>query len=298
VVQFIDDFDPQNWWNSSTYRLSPNIAGYYLINYGVWFDNFGATNGQTNAQVTLNGTTNSLAIDQSPINNVSGQGLKISKLAYLNGTTDYIQFIAYQSSGSNQNLLAGNSNGSGTWFSASLISVGVGSQGSQGPGSTPGLMNYAQVLASQVTLGASGNAQTIASVSLTTNGYPVQLLATGDANNLTANTWCQLRWYRGASALGGIVQAEGSGANENSPYGVSFIDTVAAGSYTWDLKAVQIAGGSFQFGESSGPVLTAVELAGAIGFQGFQGFQGRRGAQGPQGFQGPQGWQGFQVCKN
>jgi hypothetical protein len=37
-IQFKDDFDPQSWWNSSTYRFTPNIAGYYLVSYQVWFN--------------------------------------------------------------------------------------------------------------------------------------------------------------------------------------------------------------------------------------------------------------------
>jgi len=38
VVQFIDDFDPRNWYNASTYQLTPSIAGYYHIAFGGWME--------------------------------------------------------------------------------------------------------------------------------------------------------------------------------------------------------------------------------------------------------------------
>jgi hypothetical protein len=119
IIQFVDDFDPKNWWNSSTYQLTPTIAGYYNIFVGVWLDNPGVTNNQANVQVRKNG--NSFVIVQNPLNNVTGQAFEASKIVYLNGTTDYIEFTIFQGSTGSVNILQGTANGSGTWFSASLI---------------------------------------------------------------------------------------------------------------------------------------------------------------------------------
>jgi hypothetical protein len=119
IIQFVDDFDPKNWWNSSTYQFTPTIAGYYNIFVGVWLDNPGVTNNQGNVQVRKNG--NSFIIIQNPLNNVTGQAFEASKIVYLNGTTDYVDFTIYQASTGSVNILQGTANGSGTWFSASLI---------------------------------------------------------------------------------------------------------------------------------------------------------------------------------
>jgi hypothetical protein len=147
IIQFVDDFDPQNWWNASTYQLTPTIAGYYNIFVGVWLDNPGVTNNQANIQVRKNG--NSFVIVQNPLNNVTGQAFEASKIVYLNGTTDYIEFTIFQGSTGSVNILQGTANGSGTWFSASLI-VG-GNSAFTGGGTT----NYISKWTSSSSLGNS-----------------------------------------------------------------------------------------------------------------------------------------------
>jgi hypothetical protein len=147
IIQFVDDFDPQNWWNASTYQLTPTIAGYYNIFVGVWLDNPGVTNNQGNVQVRKNG--NSFIIVQNPLNNVTGQAFEASKIVYLNGTTDYVDFTIYQASTGSVNILQGTANGSGTWFSASLV-VG-GNSAFTGGGTT----NYISKWTSSTSLGNS-----------------------------------------------------------------------------------------------------------------------------------------------
>jgi hypothetical protein len=147
IIQFVDDFDPQNWWNASTFQLTPTIAGYYNIFVGVWLDNPGVTNNQANLQVRKNG--NSFIIVQNPLNNVTGQAFEASKIVYLNGTTDYVDFTIYQASTGSVNILQGTANGSGTWFSASLI-VG-GNSAFTGGGTT----NYISKWTSSSSLGNS-----------------------------------------------------------------------------------------------------------------------------------------------
>jgi len=137
IIQFVDDFDPKNWWNSSTYQLTPTIAGYYNIFVGVWLDNPGVTNNQGNIQVRKNG--NSFIIIQNPLNNVTGQAFEASKIVYLNGTTDYVDFTIYQASTGSVNILQGTANGSGTWFSASLI---VGGNSAFTGGTVTGPTNF------------------------------------------------------------------------------------------------------------------------------------------------------------
>jgi hypothetical protein len=148
-----------------------------------------------------------------------------------------------------------------------------GPQGAQGPLGSAGAMNYAQTQATkQSTISAAGT--TIVSASITTTGYPVQVLATGDVENNSAGGWVRLQLYRDSTAIGKIIHAEGSAASENSPYAITVVDTPSAGTYTYAMKLVSSAGGTFNFGETDGPVLTAIELTGKTGSQGPQGPQG------------------------
>jgi hypothetical protein len=119
--------------------------------------------------------------------------------------------------------------------------------------------NYAQTLGTQVS--GITSAGTIVSVEIETNGYPVQVTVTGDANPTDGGgNWCQLQLYRDGSAIGNIVQAESSANGENVPFTLNFIDSPTAGTYTYTLEVVDIAG-EFQFGEVDGPVITVIELA-------------------------------------
>jgi len=118
--------------------------------------------------------------------------------------------------------------------------------------------NYAQTVGEQVTL--NDETGTIVSVEITTNGSPVQITVTGDANPIGASgSWVQLQLFRDGGSIGNVIQAESSDINENVPYALNYIDEPSAGTYTYTLRAVDIAG-EFEFGESDGPVITAVEL--------------------------------------
>ena len=122
-----------------------------------------------------------------------------------------------------------------------------------------GSPNYTQVLGNQRVISTSGTS--IISGSITTSGNPVQIIVTGDANPIvTTGQWCTLQIYRNDSAIGGVVQVEAANTNENQAYCVNVIDTPSAGTYTYSLRMTANGGGNFQFGEATGPVLTAVEL--------------------------------------
>jgi hypothetical protein len=116
IIQFVDDYDPQSWFDTTTRRFQPNIAGYYLINVGAWMDDADTTNGQANVQIRLN--NNTVLLVQNQLNDVTGLSLTGSKAVYLNGTTDYVDFTFYHSTGSSKNLLSG---ANGTWFTAIFL---------------------------------------------------------------------------------------------------------------------------------------------------------------------------------
>ena len=132
-------------------------------------------------------------------------------------------------------------------------------------GGTTGAMNWEQQASGKVS-GVSASGVTIVSRSFTTNGYPVQVMVTGDAENSTAGAWVKLQLYRDSTAIGKIIHVEMSAASENVPYALTFIDQPTAGTYTYALKTVStVATGTMNFGETDGPVLTLIELSGPKG---------------------------------
>lgn len=143
---------------------------------------------------------------------------------------------------------------------------------------TAGAMNYEQQQSGKVSNVSSNNA-TIVSRSFTTNGYPVQVMVTGDAENSTAGGWIRVQLFRDSTAIGKGINIESSAGSENVPYALTVIDTPSAGTYTYSLKTVTAAAaGSFNFGEVDGPVLTMIELAGRTGATGPTGPAGASGA--------------------
>ena len=121
--------------------------------------------------------------------------------------------------------------------------------------------NYVQSSTGSITILSSATTPAnVVNVSITTTGNPVYISCSGDANNVTAGGWCRLRLYRDSTAIGSIVQAEGSGASENSPYSITYIDNPTAGTYTYSMKVASIAGSNFVFGEAGGPSLSVFEI--------------------------------------
>jgi hypothetical protein len=122
LISFVDYADTQVWWDATSKRFTPNIAGYYDINLSAWFASGAVSNNQTNLQIRKNGNT--FALSQELINTFIGQSLMLSRMIYLNGTTDYIDFTVYTANTTSQVLQKGTADGSGTYFTAALISSG------------------------------------------------------------------------------------------------------------------------------------------------------------------------------
>ena len=130
VVTFVDEFDPQNWWTPS--KFQPTTAGYYSIQVAVWWYAATTSTGQCNIQLRQNGSTQ-VAIQQSPLITGDGYGQEIDIITYFNGSTDYVEVTAYTSNTTSQNI---HGESSGTWFTASLATIGVGATGATGADST------------------------------------------------------------------------------------------------------------------------------------------------------------------
>jgi hypothetical protein len=120
TIAFVDYVDPNGWLTSNQFK--PTIAGYYSVSFGVWLQNPGVASNQVNVQMRKN--TNAMIISQQPLNNGTGISLGGSRIVQMNGTTDYLDWTVFQGtvgSGTTGTLLQGSANGSGTWFSAFLL---------------------------------------------------------------------------------------------------------------------------------------------------------------------------------
>jgi hypothetical protein len=115
TINFVDDQDPQGWFNGTTHAFQPTIAGYYNISYSVLWG-IGTGTGQINTQIHKNGA--GLYITQSAVNTVVPFTQFGNSIVYLNGTTDYITITGYSSSANGSQTVQ---SGGGTVFSASLI---------------------------------------------------------------------------------------------------------------------------------------------------------------------------------
>tara|TARA_R110000823_G_scaffold124473_1_gene251060 strand:+ start:244 stop:816 length:573 start_codon:yes stop_codon:yes gene_type:complete len=116
IIFDTEEFDTDSCFNTSTYSFTPNVAGYYQLEFLLCFDPLTAN------EVTCFLFKNGVQHKRGTRSQVSGQALYLicSTLVYANGTTDYFDAYAYQSTGSNKNLEAG-LNAKGNYFQGFLV---------------------------------------------------------------------------------------------------------------------------------------------------------------------------------
>ena len=86
----VEDFDTNsNYDNSTNYRFTPTISGYYLINGTLFFG--GTTISRGIVSIYKNGSEYIRTDDSISTQLVSS----ISDVTYMNGTTDYIELYTY-----------------------------------------------------------------------------------------------------------------------------------------------------------------------------------------------------------
>ena len=96
-----ENFDTASAFDSTTnYRFTPLVAGYYQINLSV-NQGFVSATGLTNASIYKNGVEYTQGTRFANTTSAAQAGVN-SALVYLNGSTDYIEFYAFQNSGSTQ----------------------------------------------------------------------------------------------------------------------------------------------------------------------------------------------------
>jgi hypothetical protein len=127
IINFERQYDPNLWLDLATRRFTPTVAGYYSVSFGTWLENPASPTNQVNVQIrksTSGGPPGTVMILQQPLNNGTGISLSGTRILYMDGALDYLDFTIFQGSGSPKNLLYGGTpEGAGTWFSAHLITM-------------------------------------------------------------------------------------------------------------------------------------------------------------------------------
>jgi hypothetical protein len=84
-----EEFDTASCFNTSTYRFTPNVAGYYQVNLIIYTSGSGSTQGI--GAIYKNGSITKASFQSI----ATGQCLPVPALIYLNGSSDYIEAYGY-----------------------------------------------------------------------------------------------------------------------------------------------------------------------------------------------------------
>ena len=84
---------------------------------------------------------------------------------------------------------------------------------------------------------ASATASVLQSATITTRGFPVQIIVTGDGEPAGAG-WHRLQIFRDSTPISEISHIETTGAGINMTVALSAIDQPIAGTYTYSVKIV------------------------------------------------------------
>lgn len=93
-IQFnTEEFDTNNCYDTSNYRFTPNVAGYYLITLSTFWDTISSAT-YYSSLIYKNG--NSSKVSQFLSGSITSQNqCLVTAIIYLNGSSDYIEGYAY-----------------------------------------------------------------------------------------------------------------------------------------------------------------------------------------------------------
>ena len=164
--------------------------------------------------------------------------------------------------------------------------------GSTGPtGPIAYSVNWKQAISDPINDSSTAARNLVSAPAITTTGFPVLIIASGDLISRSGNAWARLTIRRGATNISPIIHSEVGNTADNDAYCLSFIDDVPAGTYTYSLY-VNDRVNTVVFGEVKGPTISVVELNGAQGPTGVTGNTGFTGPTGPTGSTGATGQTG------
>ena len=121
VILPTEDFDTASCFDNTTnYRFTPNVAGYYQINGIIYI--FATTTSSCFAMIYKNGSVYQAGGFQSLSASAStNSGSQVSSIVYFNGTTDYVELYAYAITTGAANLTNAGILGLKCQFTGSLV---------------------------------------------------------------------------------------------------------------------------------------------------------------------------------
>lgn len=81
-----------NFDNTTNYRFTPTVAGYYQINGQIALN--GSSVGYARVMIFKNGTSYAEG-NSGPNNTITGAESTVSSIVYMNGSTDYVEMYCY-----------------------------------------------------------------------------------------------------------------------------------------------------------------------------------------------------------
>jgi hypothetical protein len=111
-----EEFDTNSNYDTSNYRFTPTVAGYYQVNGLVTFTTL-SSGYYGIVRLFKNGSEVKYGVNTPSATNAYTRS-NISVLVYLNGSTDYIELYCYQNSGSSNPLATGSVD---SYFQASMV---------------------------------------------------------------------------------------------------------------------------------------------------------------------------------
>ncbi len=100
-----EEFDTNSNYDTSNYRFTPTVAGYYQVNGSILFNYYGGATYLVGNAVYKNGTQFKAGTLLPVTNQTDGAETSLSALVYLNGSTDYIELYVLQTSASTLPLI-------------------------------------------------------------------------------------------------------------------------------------------------------------------------------------------------
>lgn len=107
-----EEFDTASCYNTTTYRFTPNVAGYYQVNAAM---TYGASASATQGLIYI--YKNGGQFKTGSFLSGSSSAVTASALIYMNGTTDYIELFGYVVAATP----VANSGAKNTFFQAALL---------------------------------------------------------------------------------------------------------------------------------------------------------------------------------
>ena len=122
IIQYdSEDIDTQGWYDTSTYKYTPQVAGWYQIYASHYSYNYATQGVEVSTNIMKNGS--SVAYGFIGHDNYGGGAqVQVSAIIQLNGSSDYVQGNAYQyNSGSSNDNIHGSATNRNVYFYGYLV---------------------------------------------------------------------------------------------------------------------------------------------------------------------------------